>query len=80
MVQLIKQLTKLEIIATASRPETISWLEELGADYIINHRNPLSKEFASKELPPVDYVVSLNNTEQHITEIEKVIKQQGNLD
>jgi zinc-binding alcohol dehydrogenase family protein len=77
MVQLIKQLTDLEIIATASRPETISWLEDLGADHIINHRNPLSEEFASQNLPQVDYVVSLNNTEQHLIEIEKVIKPQG---
>ncbi|MGF1701191.1 zinc-binding alcohol dehydrogenase family protein [Photobacterium makurazakiensis] len=77
MVQLLKQLTKLDVIATASRPETISWLEDLGADHIINHRNPLSEEFADKQLPEVDYVVSLNNTDQHLVDIEKVIKPQG---
>ncbi len=77
MVQLIKQLTNLELIATASRPETVSWLEDLGADHIINHRNPLSEEFAVQSLAEVDYVVSLNNTEQHLVEIEKVIKPQG---
>lgn len=77
MVQLIKQLTNLELIATASRPETVSWLEDLGADHIINHRNPLSEEFAVQSLAEVDYVVSLNNTEQHLIEIEKVIKPQG---
>ncbi|WP_299572801.1 zinc-binding alcohol dehydrogenase family protein [uncultured Shewanella sp.] len=77
MVQLIKQLTNLEVIATASRPETVSWLEDLGADHIINHRNPLSDEFTAYSLPAVDYVVSLNNTEQHLVEIEKVLKPQG---
>lgn len=77
MVQLIKQLTNLELIATASRPETVSWLEDLGADHIINHRNPLSEEFSVQSLAEVDYVVSLNNTEQHLIEIEKVIKPQG---
>lgn len=77
MVQLLKQRTKLNIIASASRPETISWLEDLGADTIVNHRNPLSEEFAAKNLSEVDYVVSLNNTEQHLPEIEKVIKPQG---
>ncbi|MCL1067536.1 zinc-binding alcohol dehydrogenase family protein [Shewanella olleyana] len=77
MVQLIKQLTNLELIATASRPETVSWLEDLGADHIINHRNLLSDEFAAQSLAEVDYVVSLNNTEQHLVEIEKVIKPQG---
>ncbi|GEB69374.1 Zn-dependent oxidoreductase [Pseudoalteromonas carrageenovora] len=77
MVQLLKQRTKLNIIASASRPETISWLEDLGADTIVNHRNPLSEEFAAKNLSEVDYVVSLNNTEQHLAEIEKVVKPQG---
>ncbi len=77
MVQLLKKLTKLDIIATASRPETVSWLEDLGADTIINHRNPLSEEFAAKNLKDVDYVVSLNSTEQHLPEIIKIIKPQG---
>ncbi|MGR5061291.1 zinc-binding alcohol dehydrogenase family protein [Photobacterium sp. DNB22_13_2] len=77
MVQLIKQLTNLELIATASRPETIDWLKDLGADHIINHRNPLGVEFEEHGLPEVDYVVSLNNTEQHLGEIVKVIKPQG---
>ena len=77
MVQLLKQRTKLNIIASASRAETISWLEDLGADTIVNHLNPLSEEFAAKNLSEVDYVVSLNNTEQHLPEIEKVVKPQG---
>ncbi|KPZ62875.1 zinc-binding alcohol dehydrogenase family protein [Pseudoalteromonas sp. P1-7a] len=77
MVQLLKQRTKLNIIASASRPETISWLEDLGANMIVNHRNPLSEEFAAKNLSEVDYVVSLNNTEQHLPEIEKIVKPQG---
>jgi zinc-binding alcohol dehydrogenase family protein len=77
MVQLLKQRTKLNIIASASRAETISWLEDLGADTIVNHRNPLSEEFTAKNLSEVDYVVSLNNTEQHLPEIEKVVKPQG---
>ncbi|KVX00701.1 zinc-binding alcohol dehydrogenase family protein [Shewanella frigidimarina] len=77
MVQLLKQLTQLEIIATASRAETVSWLQDLGADHIINHRYKLSEQFAEKQLPLVDYVVSLNNTSEHLMEIEKVIKPQG---
>ena len=36
MVQLLKQLTSLRVIGTASRPETKEWLGELGADYIVN--------------------------------------------
>ncbi|MBX2877141.1 MAG: zinc-binding alcohol dehydrogenase family protein [Saprospiraceae bacterium] len=77
MVQLLKQLTQLNIIGTASREITTAWLQELGADHVINHRNKLSDGFTKYGLPAPDYVVSLNATEQHIDEIVKVIKPQG---
>ncbi|SIS72595.1 zinc-binding alcohol dehydrogenase family protein [Zobellia uliginosa] len=77
LVQLAKKLTKLNIIATASREETTAWLKELGADSVINHRNKLSEEFEKYGLPAPEYVVSLNATEQHVEEIAKLIKPQG---
>jgi zinc-binding alcohol dehydrogenase family protein len=77
MVQLIQKLTNLHLIATASRPDTIQWLEELGVENIINHRNKLSQEFLDKQISEVDYVVSLNRTDLHYPEIVKVIKPQG---
>ncbi|MCI2228516.1 zinc-binding alcohol dehydrogenase family protein [Polaribacter sp. MSW13] len=77
LVQLAKKLTKLNIIATASRNETTDWLKKLGADAVINHRNKLSEEFLKHNLPAPEYVVSLNATEQHVDEIVKLIKPQG---
>lgn len=77
MIQLLKQLTQLKIIGTASREITTSWLKQLGADQVINHRNKLSDEFSQYQLPEPDYIVSLNATEQHIDEIVKIIKPQG---
>lgn len=77
LVQLAKKLTKLNIIGTASRKETTSWLKELGADTVINHRNKLSEEFEKYNLAAPEYVVSLNATEHHVDEIVKLIKPQG---
>ena len=77
LVQLVKKLTKLNIIGTASREETRAWLKELGADTVINHRNKLSEEFEKYNLSAPEYVVSLNATEQHVDEIAKLIKPQG---
>lgn len=77
MIQLLKQLTQLQIIGTASRDVTTAWLKDLGADHVINHRKLLSEEFAQYGLTAPDYVVSLNATEQHIDEIVKLIKPQG---
>jgi len=77
LVQLVKKLTKLKIIGTASRKETIAWLNELGVDHIINHRNKLSEEFVKQKLSEADYIVSLTATDQHFEEIVKIIKPQG---
>lgn len=43
-IQIAKQVCNLEVIATASRPETIAFCKNLGADYTINHRNDLLDE------------------------------------
>ncbi|GAB4237027.1 MAG: zinc-binding alcohol dehydrogenase family protein [Methyloligellaceae bacterium] len=39
-IQLAKH-AGLEVIATASRPETEAWVKELGADHVVNHRQDL---------------------------------------
>ena len=36
-IQLAKG-ANLNVIATASRPETVAWVKDLGADYVIDHR------------------------------------------
>ena len=77
LVQFVKKLTQLKVTGTASRKETTDWLQELGVDAVINHRNKLSEELAKQNLPQPDYIVSLNATEQHYDEIIKIIKPQG---
>ncbi|WP_298444082.1 zinc-binding alcohol dehydrogenase family protein [uncultured Ferrimonas sp.] len=79
LVQLAKQLTQLEVIGTASRQESQQWLRELGADQIINHRQPLSEALAAIGIEQVDYVASLTNSDDHLTEIVKALKPQGQL-
>ncbi|WP_444926298.1 zinc-binding alcohol dehydrogenase family protein [Microbulbifer sp. TRSA002] len=77
MVQLARRLTNLTVIGTASRPETKSWLEELGSHHVINHRQSLSEQLSGEGIDGVDYVVSLTNTEEHLAEIIKSIRPQG---
>lgn len=77
MVQLLRARTGVTIIGTASREDSITWLKELGAHHIINHRKPLSEELKAIGIQEVDYVVSLNNTEDHYEEIIKILAPQG---
>ena len=77
LVQLLRRLTGLTVVGTASRPKSVKWLSELGAHHIINHREPLSEGLKAIGIPKVDYVISLNNTEDHYGEIVKCLAPQG---
>lgn len=79
LTQLLKTRTSATIIGTASRDESVQWLKDLGADHVINHRNPLFDELQKTGITEVDYVISLNNTEEHYEEIIKCLKPQGKL-
>lgn len=76
-IQLAKKIARLKVIATASRPESIAWSKKLGADLVVNHRNALDAELASIDLPQVDYILCLNNTDQHWVAMTNAIAPQG---
>ncbi len=79
LIQLARQLTGLTVIGTASRPETMEWVAQLGAHHVIDHRQPLSEELTRIGIPEVTYVASLNQTDQHFTEIAACLAPQGRL-
>ncbi|MEM9079077.1 MAG: zinc-binding alcohol dehydrogenase family protein [Verrucomicrobiota bacterium] len=79
MVQLAKQLTQLTVIGTASRDETQQWILDLGADHVINHRNPLHEELKALGIPHVDAIATLNQTDKHLPAIAEAIAPQGKI-
>ncbi|MEO1653384.1 MAG: zinc-binding alcohol dehydrogenase family protein [Bacteroidota bacterium] len=78
LIQLAKKLTKLKVIATASRPETIAWTKKMGADEVINHRESLVDQLKELNIQP-RYVASLTATDQHFPAILELIKPQGHI-
>ena len=54
-IQLAKA-SGLSVIATASRPETVAWVKELGADQVVNHRENLVSQIKK----PVDYIANFS--------------------
>ncbi|WP_417683870.1 zinc-binding alcohol dehydrogenase family protein [Roseibium sp.] len=76
-VQLVRQLTDLTVIATASRPETREWVENLGAHHVVDHSKPLAAEVAALGLGQPAFVFSTTNTEAHLAEIAELIAPQG---
>ncbi|MEM8762075.1 MAG: zinc-binding alcohol dehydrogenase family protein, partial [Pseudomonadota bacterium] len=55
-IQLLRALTDVTVIATASRPETQAWATELGAHHVIDHREPLAPQIAPLGLGAPAYV------------------------
>lgn len=76
-IQLLKQLTNLTIIATASRTETKEWVKQLGADYVLDHRQPLTGQIKQLGLNAPLYVFSTTQTDQHLSDIVELIAPQG---
>jgi zinc-binding alcohol dehydrogenase family protein len=76
-VQLARKLTNLTVIATASRPETRQWVEELGAHHVIDHSKPLAAQVEALGLGAPAFVFATTNSDTHRTEIAALIAPQG---
>lgn len=79
LTQLAARLTNLTVIGTASRPETQSWVRDLGAHHVIDHGRPIAEELRRIGFPTVDYIVSLTQTDAHFGQIVEAIAPQGKL-
>lgn len=75
----LAHLAGLTVIATASRPETIAWTQDHGADAVVNHRKNLVDEVHTLGCPTVDYILELSNLNQHWAEIVALIKPSGHI-
>ncbi|HEX7555545.1 MAG TPA: zinc-binding alcohol dehydrogenase family protein [Leptolinea sp.] len=77
MTQLARQLTRLTVIGTASRPETQKWVQTMGAHQVIDHHKPLLEELKRIGIPSVQYVAGLTQTGAHFSEIAEMLAPQG---
>jgi zinc-binding alcohol dehydrogenase family protein len=78
-IQLASKVARLNVIATASRDESRDWCLKLGAALVINHRHSLVDELAVQNIPNVDYILCLNNTDQHWSAMTEIIVPQGSI-
>lgn len=76
-IQLLRAMTDMTIIATASRAETEDWVRELGAHHVINHRQPLAPQIEALGLGAPGFVFSTNQTQKHLPDIAELIAPQG---
>ena len=76
--QLASNLAGLTVIATASRPESITWCKDMGADYIVNHHN-LVNDMQALSIKQVDYILCCNDTDMHFDSMVELIAPQGHI-
>jgi zinc-binding alcohol dehydrogenase family protein len=76
-IQLARMLTRLSVIATASRPETRDWCKKLGAHHVVDHSKPMGEQLKGIGHRFVDYIFGVTESGQHFDTICDVIAPQG---
>lgn len=79
LTQLARQLTRMTVIGSASRPETQAWVEQLGAHQVIDHSRSIPEELARIGVGQVTHVISLTHTDTRFAELVEALKPQGHL-
>ncbi|MEO8365894.1 MAG: zinc-binding alcohol dehydrogenase family protein [Pseudoxanthomonas sp.] len=67
------------VIATASRKETVDWCQSMGADLVIDHRQPLAPQLDALGFKQVDAVLNLADTDRYWQTIGEIIAPLGHV-
>lgn len=77
-IQLAK-LAGLRVVATASRPDSASWVKELGADQVVDHTQDIPAQLKESGKAEVEYIFNVNNTALYWKTMSEVIAPQGKI-
>ncbi|CAM1000138.1 Zinc-type alcohol dehydrogenase-like protein [Rhodanobacter sp. Root179] len=67
------------VIASASRAETIDWCRTMGAQHVVNHREPLVAQLQALGFAQVDAVLNLADTDRYWSVIGDLLAPQGHV-
>lgn len=74
-IQLLKAKTAATVIATASRPDTVAWCKNLGADYVIGR--DLSDELRKIGVDCLDVIFCTTHTDQYLPLVPNLLRPFG---
>lgn len=77
-IQLAKKIAGLTVIATASRPETIAWCKQQGADFVVDHKDLVSS-VREAGFEYVDFILDFVDTNAYWDTMVELIKPQGHI-
>lgn len=78
-VQIARHVAGLRVIGTASRPETVAWVEALGADAVLDHSRPLGPQLEAIGAPNPDYIFVTNGENDHAAAVGDLVAPQGRI-
>lgn len=76
LIQIARQLTRLTVVATASRKATHDWCRTLGAHTVVDHTK-LAEDLAAVGAP--DYVAALTGSDKHFPTLAECLAPQGRI-
>ena len=77
--QLLKARTGALVISTASRPESKAWSQQMGADFVIDHRTDVPAQLTEINVPSVDMILSTAKTTDNVGWVAEVLRPFGHL-
>jgi len=79
LIQIAKAITGATVIATASRESSEAWVKKLGADFVINHTQPLLPQIEALGIKQVTHIASLNATESYFDTYSELLAPFGKI-
>ncbi|QDU99000.1 zinc-binding alcohol dehydrogenase family protein [Lignipirellula cremea] len=76
-IQLLRALTDLTVIASASRQETQDWVRECGAQHVVDHRQPMAPQVAALGIGAPGFVFSTTHSDAHLQDLVELMAPQG---
>lgn len=77
-IQLAKEIAGLTVIATASRPETVEWCKQQGADFVVDHKD-LVTNVRNAGFEHVDFILDFVDANAYWRSMADLIKPQGHI-
>lgn len=67
------------VIATASRPASAQWCQQMGAHHVIDHAQPLAPQLAALGIEQVDAAINLADTDRYWSQLGELLAPQGHV-
>lgn len=67
------------VVATASRPQSVQWCEQMGAAHVIDHRQPLAPQLQALGINSVEAAINLANTDLYWQQLGELLAPQGHV-